>query len=139
MSLYERVTTCSLAMKYIKGDKDFISSYDEVMKFSENNDIENKNKNLTKACLKYLKEGFYMENRDRESNLLLCIAIELSTNTTNKLILEFYNHLDTLDDFDRENVKNIFNFSIINERVICILKDAMNHEKKNISKNKTRV
>ena len=39
MTLYDRVTTCTLAMRYTHGEKSHISSHDEVMKYSSCDDI----------------------------------------------------------------------------------------------------
>jgi len=75
MTLYERVTKCTLAMRYTYGEKSHISSYDEVMKYSSYGDIHDKIKNV-------IREGFKTPaKREDEAKILTYITIELSKDT----------------------------------------------------------
>jgi len=123
MTLYERVTECTLAMRYTYGEKSHTSSYDEVMKYSSYGDINDKIKNI-------IREGFETPaKREQEAKILTYITIELSKDTKKVIVLEIYKRLKHIDDFQMDFIKNIFRFSTINSTVLSILDNALASDK----------
>jgi len=120
MTLYERVTECTLAMRYTYGEKSHTSSYDEVMKYSSYGDINDKIKNI-------IREGF--ETPAKREQVLTYITIELSKDTKKVIVLEIYKRLKHIDDFQMDFIKNIFRFSTINSTVLSILDNALASDK----------
>ena len=119
MTLYERISQCALAMRYTYGENNYISPHDEVMKYSPSGDIHDKIKNI-------IQDGFKTPvKREQEAKILTYIAIELSKDTKKAIVLEFYKRLKHVDDFEMKFIKNIFNFSTINDEVLSIMDDAL--------------
>ena len=126
MTLYDRVTVCTLAMRYIHGEKSHISSHDEVMKYSSCDDIHDKIK-------KIIQDGFKTpETREEEAKILTYMTIELSKDTKNVIVLEFYKKLENVDDFQMKFIQNIFKFSIIDNNVLSLLDNALSSDKNTI-------
>ena len=123
MTLYDRVTTCTLAMRYTHGEKSHISSHDEVMKYSSCGDIHDKIK-------KIIQDGFKTpETRKEEAKILTDMTIELSKDTKNVIVLEFYKRLEHVDDFQMEFITKIFKFSTIDDEVLSLLDNALSPDK----------
>ena len=123
MTLYDRVTECTLAMKYTYGEKSHISSYDEVIKYSSCDDIHDKIK-------KIIQDGFKTpEKREEEAKILTYMTTELSKDTKNVIVLEFYKRLKHVDDFQMEFITKIFKFSTINDEVLSLLDNALSPDK----------
>ena len=122
MTLYERITQCTLAMKYTYGENNYISSYDDVMKYSPPGDIHDKIKTI-------IQDGFKTPSkRDQEAKILAYITIELSKDTKKVIVIEFYKRLKHVDDFEMKFIKNIFNFSAINDEALSILDGALSSD-----------
>ena len=128
MTLYDRVTTCTLAMRYTHGEKSHISSHDEVMKYSSCGDIHDKIK-------KIIQDGFKIpETRKEEAKILTDMTIELSKDTKNVIVLEFYKRLEHVNDFQMEFITKIFKFSTIDDEVLSLLDDALSPDKNTLRK-----
>lgn len=133
--LFQRITTCSNAIRFLKGNEEHASSYEEVRKFLPQKKVtEHRNTNLIKASLEFLKLGFIdRDTHVRKLNIAMWIALTMADDQTedgfSKAVCERFHGLD---DFDRKVMEKIFNFSICNDRVLALLDNAMILKKKKI-------
>lgn len=91
-----------------------------------------KNANLIKASLEFLKLGF--ADRDtpvRKVNIALYVAITVAEDYGDQygLAKEICDRFRSLGNFDRDVMMKIFNFSLCNERVLALLDKAMTPKK----------
>lgn len=133
--LFERITTCSLAIRYLQGNEDYVSSYEEVMKLLAGNKItQHRNTNLIRASIDYLKLGFI--DRDtpvRKVKMAMCVALSIAAEQKEGgLSQAVCERFRGINDFDRNVMTRIFSFSICNERVLALLDNAMILKAKNI-------
>ena len=130
LSLFDRISTCARAIRFLKeNNNEYSSSYEEVLKFLPSDTVTtHKNANLIKASLLFLKLGF--ADRDtpvRKVNIALYVAIAVAEDHGDRygLTKEICDRFRSLENFDREQMMKIFNFSLCNERVLALLDKSM--------------
>lgn len=133
--LFDRITACSQAMRYVRGHDDCKASYDDVMKCLPSEQMTKHVKtNLTKACMELIRAAIVeRDSRDRKVKIVLCVAISIADDSFGDgLTKEICDRFRGLEDFDRQTMTEIFNLSVLNDRVLVLLDNAMILNKKNI-------
>ncbi|CAM9544959.1 unnamed protein product, partial [Pylaiella littoralis] len=135
-SLFDRIMTCARAISFLKGNHDeFASFYDELLEFVPSDMVTvHKNTNLIKASLEYLKLGFSdRATTVRKVNIALCVAINIGVDKDdeNGLANEICKRFRCIENFDREHMMKIFNFSLCSDRVLALLDKTMVQKTKN--------
>lgn len=76
-NLFARITTYSRALRYLKGDEDNVSSYEEVIQLLDSKKATpHKNTNLSLAAVEYVRQGFADPNTSvRKINIAMSIAV----------------------------------------------------------------
>lgn len=135
--LSERITTCSLAIRFLRGNVDHKASYDDVMESLLHDKMTKKlNADLTRASVEYLRAGFVgRETRDRKVHVALCVAISIADDRAQRgLAKEICDRFQRVEDFDIRVMNNVFKLSVLNDRVLVLLDNAMVFKKKNVDK-----
>ena len=135
-SLFQRISTCANAIRYLKdNDEKHVSSCEEVMQYLRSDEAtEHKNTNVIKASVRYLKLGFADVNTPiRKVNIAMWVAVSTAyDHNDNRFAKEVCARFEGIDDFDRNVMEKILSFSIYNARVGKLLDKAMVEETKGI-------
>lgn len=135
--LSEKITTCSLAMRFLRGNGGHKASYDDVMESLPRDKMTKKlNADLTRASVEFLRAGFVgRDTRDRKVHVALCVAIAIADDRAQHgLAKEICDRFQLMEDFDLRVMTNVFNLSVLNDRVLVLLDNAMVFKKKNMDK-----
>lgn len=131
-SLFDRIQTCAHAISFFKENKkEYVSSHlEEVMKCLPPDTVTpNNNANLITASLAYLKLGFADHDTPlRKVKIALYVAIVIADDKSNKqngLAKEICKRFRFEENFDREQMMKIFNFSLCNDSVLALLDKTM--------------
>ena len=134
--LFDRITTCSLAIRHVQGIEDNESSYSEVMSSASPEIKMTKyvNTNLTKACMEFIKAGFVKSDTPaRKVKIAMCVVVSIAEGRhQDGLIKAICDRFRGLEDYDRHVMTEIFNLSMLNDRVLQLLDNAMISKKENI-------
>ncbi|CAM9098125.1 unnamed protein product [Ectocarpus sp. 12 AP-2014] len=137
--LFERITMCANAIRFLKDkmkNKQHKPSYEEVKEFMPQIKVtEHENTNLIRCSLQYLKLGFVDDSTKlRKVNIAMWVAVSIADDHEDDTFLAkaVCERFRRIDDFDRDAMTKIFNFSICNKRVLALLDDAMILREKSI-------
>ena len=137
--LFDRITTCSLAIRHVQGIEDNESSYNEVMNSAspEMKMTKYVSTNLTTACMEFIKAGFVKrDTKARKIKIAMCVAFSIAEGRDKDgLIKAICDRFRQLEDYDRTVMTEIFNLSILNDRVLELLDKAMILKKENEKNN----
>lgn len=133
--LFERITTCSNAIRFLNGNEEHVSSYEEVRRLVPQERVTRyKTTNIIRASLEFLKSGLRGGRTDaRKANIAMYVAVLIADDQDKDgLAKEVCERFRGIDDFDRTVMTKIFRFSICNDRVRALLDSAMLRKTKNI-------
>lgn len=140
-SLFDRITTCSRAIRFLKDHKpEHASFYKKVMKkLPPGTGTSHKDAmfpgSVMKASLAYLKLGFRGSYTPlRKINIALYVAITIADDHEDEsgLAREICTRFRNLDNFDKDQMMKIFNFSLCSDRVTALLDKVMVEKIKNV-------
>lgn len=142
--LFQRMTTCSNAIRHFKNEKegnghtsshDEVSSYDQVVSFAHGDMVTEcpTTKDVTRASMEYIKRGLRGNALDAKAQIALYISILIAyDNANNGLAKEVCDRLRGINDFDRHAMEDVFKISLCNDRVRKLLDNAIIHKTESI-------
>ncbi|CAB1116766.1 unnamed protein product [Ectocarpus sp. CCAP 1310/34] len=137
--LFITISICSEAIRYLRAHKqeEWKTSYDHVMQSLPAEDkTEHVHTNLTKACMEFMKaEVFDKDTSDRKVMVAIRVAVSIAIGEAQRgLAKEICDRLRKVEDFNRYLMTEVFNLSIVTDRVCTLLDDVIIHQKKHVSK-----
>lgn len=133
--LFDKIKICALAIRHVHGIEQNESSYNEVMDSAPRRTKTTKhaNTNLTNACVEFIRAGFVKRDTpDRKVKIAMCVAVSIADGRAEDgLVKAICDRFRGLKDYDRTVMTEIFNLSILNDRVLVLLDNAMILRKKN--------
>jgi hypothetical protein len=135
--LFDKITTCSLALRFKRGEKDYQSAFEEVMEcLPEPKTTKNDVTNVTTACVEFLGKEFAGSNSiDKKVIFVMCVVVSIADGRAESGIAHaICNRFRGLEDFDPRVMKDIFSFSLVNTRTLLLFDNVMVHKKTHIRK-----
>lgn len=140
--LFSTIETCSEAIRCVrthnKQEDRCKTSYDRVMQSLPAEDkTEHAHTNLTKACMEFVKAEVFNKDPapERKARIAFCVAMSIATDRAQTgLAKEICDRLRRVEDFNRHLMVEVFNFSVVTDRVCTLLDDVILHRKKHASR-----
>lgn len=139
--LFDTIIKCSEAIRCVRAhnkQQDWKTSYDRVMQFLPAEDkTEHAHTNLTKACMEFMKAEVFVKDSssERKTRIAFCVAMSIATDRAQSgLAKEICDRLRKVEDLNRHLMVEVFNLSIVTDRVCTLLDDVIIHRKKHVSK-----
>ncbi len=139
--LFSTIETCAEAIRCIRAhikQENWKTSYDRVMQSLPAEDkTEHAHTNLTKACMEFVKAEVFDKDpaSDRKARIAFCVAMSIATDRAQTgLAKEICDRLRKVEDFNRHLMTEVFNLSVVTERVRTLLDDVIVHRKKHVSR-----
>lgn len=136
--LFARITTCSEGVGYLRGkNENFFSSYQQVLEYLPTKQATtHRNTNFIKASLEFLKDGFVDRDTSyRKVRIALYVSICIGSDEDDEgLAMEVCKRFQRVENFEREVMTKIFNFSLCNPRVMALLDAVMLEKTKKVGK-----
>ncbi|CAB1099478.1 unnamed protein product [Ectocarpus sp. CCAP 1310/34] len=93
---------------------------------------EHAHTNLTKACMEFMKAEVFDKDpaSDRKARIAFCVAMSIATDRAQTgLAKEICDRLRKVEDLNRHLMVEVFNLSIVTDRVCILLDDVIIHRK----------
>ena len=135
--LFARITTCSEGVRYLRGSDEHFSSYQQVLEcFPSSQATKHRNTTFIKASLEFLRGGFVdRDTSSRKVRIALYVSICIGSDENDEgLAMEVCKRFQRVENFEREVVTKIFNFSLCNSRVLRLLNAVMLEKTKKVNK-----